>query len=197
MSEIWVMPDASLTAMTGFSASRSELDAAYREAVSAHYEALYRFALHLARNREEAEDLTQYAYLKLARKHRTLRDLSKVKSWLFSTLYRQFIDNCRKRGRYTGLPTEDLPSSEASPRHELSRKLEYERLHAALERIPESTRAPLLLFYMEDASYKEIADILGIPIGTVMSRLSRGKQQLYEQLSGDGTHPDSAQHTPI
>jgi len=152
----------------------------FEEIVDRYYPMLYRFALSLARNEPDACDLTQQTFSVWATKGHLLRDSSKAKSWLFTTLYREFISNRRRELRW---PKEELSEVEnelpmAMP--ESVDCLESEQVMEALQSIDETFRVPLALFYLQEHSYDEIAQILEIPIGTVMSRLSRGKQKLQQ-----------------
>ncbi len=156
---------------------------AFKQLVDAHYAPLYRFALSLARNGSDAGDLVQQTFFIWATKGHGLRELSKAKSWLFTTLYREFLRGRRRDARSSSL--EDLPAGEREPTAEgvdqVSR-LDAATVMTALQTVDETFRAPLTLFYIEDMSYQEIADALEVPIGTVMSRLSRGKFQLRAAL---------------
>jgi len=152
----------------------------FEEIVDRFYPMLYRFALSLARNEADACDLTQQTFSVWATKGHLLRDGSKVKSWLFTTLYHEFISNRRREMRW---PKEELSEVE----HELPCAmpetvdcLESGQVMEALQSLDETFRVPLVLFYLQEHSYEEIAQILQIPIGTVMSRLSRGKQKLQQ-----------------
>ena len=154
----------------------------FEEIVDRFYPMLYRFALSLARNEPDACDLTQQTFSVWAAKGHLLRDGSKVKSWLFTTLYREFVSNRRREMRW---PKEELSEVEhelpcAMP--ETADCLETGQVMEVLQTIDETFRAPLVLFYLEEHSYEEIAQILEIPMGTVMSRLSRGKQKLQQAL---------------
>ncbi len=153
-------------------------DEFFRDLVDAHYEGLYRFARSLCRNEDQACDLTQQTFTIFAEKGRSLRDPGKAKSWLFTTLYREFLRLYRQNRRIEHhdpeVMEEVLPVVE-TPQHN---SLDQQRILSALDELEETFRAPLVLFYLRDFSYVEIADILGIPIGTVMSRLSRGKTRL-------------------
>lgn len=151
--------------------------------VDAYYEALYRFALSLARNSSDAADLTQQTFFIWARKGSQLRDTSKVKSWLFTTLYREFLRGRRRAAQVSAL--EDLPPGESdppAPEVDLVAGIDADLTVNALQDVDEVYRAPLTLFYLQELSYKEIAETLDVPIGTVMSRLSRGKAQLRAAL---------------
>jgi RNA polymerase sigma-70 factor (ECF subfamily) len=156
---------------------------AFAELVDAHYAPLYRFALSLSRNTSDAGDLVQQTFFIWATKGHGLRELSKAKSWLFTTLYREFLRGRRRDARSTSI--EDLPLGEKEPAaEEVDRvsRIDAALVMTALQTVDETFRAPLTLFYLEDMSYQEIADALDVPIGTVMSRLSRGKSQLRMAL---------------
>jgi RNA polymerase sigma-70 factor (ECF subfamily) len=164
---------------------------AFTQLVDAHYAPLYRFALSLARNASDAGDLVQQTFFIWATKGHGLRELSKAKSWLFTTLYREFLRGRRRDSRSSSL--EDLPPGEKEPAAEdvdrVSR-IDSAAVMAALQTVDEAFRAPLTLFYLEDMSYQEIASTLDVPIGTVMSRLSRGKTQLriaFERADSPGS----------
>src|SRR5476651_353000 len=156
----------------------------FTQLVDAHYASLYRFALSLARNSADAGDLVQQTFFIWATKGHGLREAAKAKSWLFTTLYREFLRGRRRDARATSL--EDLPPGEADvAAEEVDRvaRLDAATVMAALQSVEEVFRAPLTLFYLEDLSYQEIAGTLDVPIGTVMSRLSRGKAQLRAALA--------------
>lgn len=151
--------------------------------VNAQYAALYRFALSLTRNNADACDLTQQTFFIWAKKGGQLREADKAKSWLFTTLYREFLRN-RRRGRNESA-LEDLSGAEAEPAApdvDMVSGMDAALVVEALQEVDEVYRAPLTLFYLEDLAYKEIAEMLDVPIGTVMSRLSRGKAQLRSAL---------------
>ncbi len=154
----------------------------FEKLVDAHYSALYRFGLSLARSESEAADLTQQTFYIWASKGHQLRDKSKAKAWLFTTLHRQFLEGRRGAKNFPSVTLEavdpELPVT-TPPRHE---RLDGKTAVAALQMLDDAFRAPLTLFYLEDLSYSEIAEVLDIPIGTVMSRLSRGKVQLRRAL---------------
>ena len=160
-------------------------DEVFTQLVDTHHAALYRFALSLARNTADASDLTQQTFYVWATKGSSLRDLTKAKTWLFTTLYREFLRTRRRGQRLTAL--DDLPPGEQDVADELApdtvAKLDGQLVLTALQEIDEVFRAPLTLFYLQDLSYAEIAETLDVPIGTVMSRLSRGKTQLRALLT--------------
>lgn len=147
--------------------------------VGSYYESLYRFALSLAKSSSDACDLTQETFLIWSTKGHELRDKTKAKTWLFTTLYREFLRGRRRKQRLVAL--EDLAPDEqdvpdVSP--DLVTKMDAQLVLETLQEIDAVYREPLTLFYLRDLSYLEIADVLALPLGTVMSRLSRGKIQL-------------------
>ena len=156
---------------------------AFAQLVDAHYAPLYRFALSLARNGADAGDLVQQTFFVWATKGDAIREASKAKSWLFTTLYREFLRGRRRDARATSI--EDLPPGEkdlAAEDVDRVSKIDAALVMTALQSVDETFRAPLTLFYIEDMSYQEIAQALEVPIGTVMSRLSRGTSQLRTVL---------------
>lgn len=171
-----------LDPMEGGTATDSKLD--LEESVKLYYEQVYGFAWHLCRNEADAKDLTQYAFEQLARRHDQVKDATKVRAWLQSTLYRKFIDQKRKLIRFPSVDIEDEQVPLQSTTLDPGRNVDAKAALAALDGLEEDLRLPLSLFYVNACSYKEIAQILGIQTGTVMSRLYRGKEKLYQQLTG-------------
>lgn len=155
----------------------------FEELVQQHYRELYQFAFSLTRKEAEARDLTQQTFYVWATKGHQLRDASKVKTWLFSTLHREFLKTRRRQTRFPHVDLEkaghDMPTVSST----IVSQLDGATVMQALARVEEIYQAPLALFYLEDYSYKEIAEILEVPIGTVQSRIARGKAQLYKVLS--------------
>lgn len=150
--------------------------------VSSYYQSLYRFGYSLSKNEHEAGDLTQQTFLVYAKKSDTLRDPAKVKSWLFTTLYREFLRRRNKDSRMTQYEPELLENVGGSVDSHAQQAADGNLAIEALEEVDEVYRQPLTLFYLKDLSYKEIAEVLDVPIGTIMSRLSRGKTQLRERF---------------
>jgi RNA polymerase sigma-70 factor, ECF subfamily len=153
----------------------------FQQLVDRQYAPLYRFALSLAKSEADAADLTQQTFFLWAAKGDQLRDRSKAKSWLFTTLYREFLGQYRHEVRFPKIELDDMREEEMSTSPNVNAFDRATVLHA-LQAVEEPFRAPLTMFYLEQFSYQEIADILGVPIGTVMSRLSRGKALLRGQL---------------
>jgi RNA polymerase sigma-70 factor, ECF subfamily len=157
----------------------SETD--FQRLVDQQYAALYRFALSLAKSEADAADLTQQTFFLWASKGEQLRDRSKAKSWLFTTLYREFLNRHRHEVRFPKVELHDAPEEAVSIMPNMD-AFDGASITKALHEVEEPFRAALTLFYLEQFSYQEIADVLGVPIGTVMSRLSRGKAQLRDRL---------------
>lgn len=150
----------------------------FSELVAEYYENLFRFAFSLAKNESDASDLVQETFFIWAKKGEALRDKSKAKSWLFTTLYREFLRVRRRGGRQADIEPDDFERELPPVQPTVVQSAEAHDVLEALQNVDEIYRAPLSLFYLKDQTYKEIAEVLDIPIGTVMSRLSRGKSQL-------------------
>ena len=157
--------------------------------VEEHYRRLYQFAYNLSHNEAQAYDLTQETFLKWARKGHQLRDPSKVKTWLFTTLNREFLQGRRRTVRFPHHEFDEVAHDLPTVPSTIVDQLDAAIALAALAQINEAFRAPLALFYLEDYSYKEIADILDVPIGTVQSRIARGKVRLYKLLTDTSPSP--------
>ena len=157
----------------------------FEQLVDAHYVALYRFAYSLCRNEADASDLTQQTfYLWASKGHHQLRDASRAKTWLFTTLYREFLASRRREDRFSGVDPEVMEAevgSAPAPQYE-PEELDAAMVLEALNDVDPLFRAPLTLFYLKDLSYKVIAEVLQVPIGTVMSRLSRGKLEMRRKI---------------
>lgn len=164
--------------------------AAFERVVHEWYDPLYRFAWSLFRDPDDALDLTQNAFHKLAARGDGIRDFTKVKSWLFSVLHRDFLDQYRRDRRFPSTSLDFIPEPAADGAAPRGRGEDTAAMLRALAGMEEKFRAPLTLFYMQSFSYKEIAEILDIPMGTVMSRLRRAKDRLRERLES-GAAADS------
>jgi RNA polymerase sigma-70 factor (ECF subfamily) len=155
----------------------------FENVVNAHYEPLYRFALSLARSEADAGDLVQQTFCRWATHGGQLRDKSKAKSWLFTTLHREFLGRRRHEDKFPKVEISAVNESELMANVPSSEKqIDGASVMAALRRLDEIHRAPLTLFYLEEHSYRDIAEILDVPAGTVMSRISRGKELLRKTI---------------
>ncbi len=156
-------------------------EADFQQLVDRQYVPLFRFALSLSKSEADAADLTQQTFFLWAAKGDQLRDRSKAKAWLFTTLYHEFLGRRRHEVRFPKVELNDVREEEMSISSNVN-AFDSAIVLQALREVEEPFRAPLTLFYLEQFSYQEIADILEVPIGTVMSRLSRGKALLRQRL---------------
>jgi RNA polymerase sigma-70 factor (ECF subfamily) len=162
------------------------VDLDFESLVAHYYGSLYQFAFSLTQAEADACDLTQETFYIWATRGHQLRDKSKVKAWLFTTLHREFLESRRKQTRFPhyelGQVDQELPS--ISPAR--VSQLDSAQVLQALGLVDSVYQAPVALFYLEDCSYKEIAEILEVPMGTVKSRIARGLGQLQKSLAGQG-----------
>ncbi len=166
---------------------------AFRQAAIDELDAVYRMAMHLTRRPDDAADLTQETYLRAFKAQNTfeLRDKG-IRPWLFKILHNTFYTKLGKQRREPTL-VEDLQNESIS--HELEHaspcwdlaSLDWEqvdeRLKHAIDQLPLYYREALLLWAVEGLKYRQIADILGVALGTVMSRLYRARAILSQQLA--------------
>ena len=161
------------------------------ELIEQHAPLLYRYAYRLTGNSHEAEDLTQQTYLLVQQRGHQLRDVQALRGWLLTIVRNVFLKSRRHRGCGRSLDDIDEPQvieeSWDSP-------VDREQLQQALLELSEEFRSPLVLYYFEDFSYQQIADHMGVPIGTVMSRLSRAKTFLRKRLT---TTADCVEKLPV
>jgi RNA polymerase sigma-70 factor, ECF subfamily len=147
--------------------------------IDEHYALVYRYAYRLCGTVADAEDLTQQTFLTAQAKRDQLRDPQAARGWLCAIARHAFLRGRRQPHRALPLWDGIEPRSEPSPPEEIDEAM----LQGALAELPEEFRTPVVLFYFEGFSYKEIAGRLQVPLGTVMSRLSRAKAHLRERLT--------------
>lgn len=150
--------------------------------VLAHYQALYRYAYRLSGSGQEAEDLTQETFCQAQQKIHQLREADKAKSWLFTVLRNAYLRKVRttKLGKQVSLDSvEELPDRAPEPMP----IVDSVQLQKVLDELPELFRTPIILYYFEEFSYRDIAEQMEVPLGTVMSRLARAKAFLRERLA--------------
>jgi RNA polymerase sigma-70 factor (ECF subfamily) len=147
-----------------------------------HLRQLYSTAWRLTRNSADAEDLVQETDLRAYRGFGGYAVGTNIRGWLLTILHRAFTDSLRKRGRSPKLvELVDEGPAAVPPNHALHG--EDQRVARALERVPEVYRTAVVLRDVQDFSYDEISRTLGVPIGTVMSRIHRGRGLLRSMLS--------------
>jgi len=169
--------------------------AAFERDALTHLDSLYGTALRLTRNESDAQDLVQDTYVKAFKSRKQFTPGTNLKAWLFTILHNTFRNRRRDIGRD---PIEidsdrlDLvaPADPAdTPEEHLLRGAMGPELQAALDSLPEAFREAVWLRDVEEFPYAEIAEMLGIPAGTVMSRISRGRRMLYDKMVGNDVEP--------
>ena len=167
----------------------------FEQLVLEHIDMLHAVALRLTRNMADAEDLTQNTLVKALRFHDKFREGTYIKAWLLTILRNTFINEYRRKSRRpaiveltgaeaaedTGPEATVVPESARGRREDLMELLDDE-VKAAIESLPEDFRGAVIMADLEDMSYKEIAEIMDCPLGTVMSRLYRGRKLLRDIL---------------
>ncbi len=159
-----------------------------------HFDALYNTAVRLTRNPSEAQDLVQETFLKAFRFYHRFEPGTNLKAWLFTILRNTYINVYRKAARQQQVDfdqvapfyadTADPPAwTDRGTMEEMLRHLVQDDVKRALESLPDEYRMVVLLADLEDFAYKEIAKIVGCPVGTVMSRLFRGRRLLRKSLA--------------
>ncbi len=160
--------------------------------IDAHYEALYRYAYRLTGSAADAEDLTQESFGKALARLPQLRDPEKAKGWLFRILRNAYLHRVRDQKRHRVVPLDAVGDLPERPPEDMP-DIDPARLQQALNELDETFRTPLILFYFEEFSYRDIAEQMDLPIGTVMSRLARGKAYLRTRLSPAGAEANGVE----
>lgn len=164
-----------------------------REGLVRHLPKFRRFALSLARNQTDADDLVQAGFERALAKAKSYNPAFKIETWVFKIIQNYWTDEMRKKAR-RGI-TVDLDQAyslvgEDGRRSAETRDLSF-KARLAIEQLPEEHRSVVALVLVNGESYKDAADILGVPVGTVMSRLYRARQTLMKQL--DHRHQQGGQ----
>ena len=180
-----------LQRMVGFGASSAQVDqplAGFEELAMPLFDSLYNFALWLVRDQNDAEDLVQETYLKALRGFGSFQTGTNFRAWIYRILRNTFLSSrSTVDRRMTVAMDEDedspaLPTTFSTPESLLIERSSNDAVQCAIEQLPVIFREVILLCDVEDASYREIAEILSIPIGTVMSRLARARKVVRESL---------------
>lgn len=184
----------------GPAVSRSDVRQQGRERFSSeivsYLDHLYRVAFHLVRNDDEAQDCVQETCARALSAYGQFTPGSNLKAWLTRILYNLFFDSYARNKRMVAADDladsgnqgkdywETVSADHPGPEQQFFQKELGAKIGAALKKIPEEFRTPIVLVDMGDFSYAEAAEILSCPIGTVRSRLSRGRKLMHKQLSG-------------
>ena len=165
------------------------------ELVDEHYRAVFGYAYRLSGSVIESEDLTQQTFMLAQANLAQLRELRAARSWLYTIARNEFL---RRRPVPSPMALDESlePAFQKAEPSWHDGELTSERLQAALNELPVEFRVPVVLFYFENLSYREIATQLELPLGTVMSRLSRGKLQLRQKLEHYLLEPQSSGTSP-
>jgi RNA polymerase sigma-70 factor, ECF subfamily len=165
-------------------------DEAFADEALSYIDALYGTALRLTRRAQDAEDLVQDTYLKAFRASSQFARGTNLKAWLFTILHNTFRNMRRHDVRNpvdvnseTVEQAADAAGDDRTPEQLLTRAALDAELQAALDSLPDAFRQAVWLRDVEEFSYAEIAGIVDVPIGTVMSRISRGRKMLHERLA--------------
>ena len=168
----------------------------FEKAAMPYVDSLYNTAYRMTRSAEDAEDLVQETFFKAYKYYDKFEEGTNLKAWLFKILKNTFINNYRKKkleprsvdfaeieDSFERIVRRDTSESAGDPETEFFNGVLDDDVRKALESLPYDYRMVVILADLEDFSYKEIADILDVPVGTVMSRLFRGRRILQKQLA--------------
>jgi RNA polymerase sigma-70 factor, ECF subfamily len=178
-----------------FNSEKKQQEAELRREAANHLDVLFGAALRLTKNARDAEDLVQDTYARAFRFEERYEPGTNLRAWLFRILYNTFINRYRRRSREKELladierhslqdavVSDDALYALAHPEEDYLSRLVSAEVLTALEGLPEDYRSVVMFADVYEMSYKEIADIVGCPVGTVMSRLFRGRQKLKQSL---------------
>lgn len=157
--------------------------AAFGELVGRYERAVYHLAVRTLRDRGEAEDAAQDAFLRAYRALPSFRPGAKFSTWIFTICYRVCCDRLAKRKRLSGEELPDRADPAAGPELLAERADESRRLRAAIDALPEKYRTVVTLYHLQGKQYEEIATVLNLPLGTVKTHLFRAKEQLRKALA--------------
>ena len=186
--------------MVRFGASSSQDDqplAGFEELAMPLFDSLYNFARWLAHNSNDAEDLVQETYLKALRSFASFQPGTNFRAWIFRILRNTFLSSCSKLERRMTVAMDseedgpELAVDTETPETILMNRSNSQLVQRAIDDLPVHYRETLLLCEVEEMSYQEIAEILSIPIGTVMSRLARARKAVRESLLSAPGAPQS------
>jgi len=152
--------------------------------------ALRRYATALLRNRDEADDLVHDCLVRALDKLHTRREEADVRAWLFTIMHHHFISQIRRRrSRPTPESLDESHEGAVGLRPVQEDSLHWRDLQRGLALLPEEQRSVILLVSVEELSYAQTAEVLGVPVGTVMSRLARGRERLRQHTGQEARAP--------
>jgi RNA polymerase sigma-70 factor (ECF subfamily) len=155
-----------------------------------HSTPVYRFCLRMLANEEDAQDAAQDTMVKVLRNLHRYRSDWRFSTWVFGIARNTCIDEHRRRKRRRTTSEVEVVDGGASPLELTEREKKAERMRSALDELPPLYREVLLLYHFEQLKYREIADLLELPLGTVMNRIFRARKRLrviYDVLEAGGT----------
>jgi RNA polymerase sigma-70 factor, ECF subfamily len=174
------------------------VDSFLRE-LPAHQMGLWKFALRLTRNQHDAEDLLQRSYVRAIEKRSQWQPATSMKSWVFAIMHSIWVNDLQhprlrlvESLEQMDVPDWDIASDETT--HNPEHRLHFKQIILAVESLPEAQRMVMLLVGIEGFSYQEAAEVLSIPIGTVMSRLARARVAIGSQFAHHQQNHSSAQY---
>jgi RNA polymerase sigma-70 factor, ECF subfamily len=164
----------------------------FSQEAMAHLDHLYRVALYLAKEPNDAEDLVQETYARALNCYKRFTPGTSMRAWLTTILHNFFFDQCYEKKRWTSVERslaeeesnycEKVPTDNSGPENHILLKELSGKISAVLSKIPDEFRLPIILVDMGDFSYEEAAEILSCPLGTIRSRLARGRRLVYKHL---------------
>jgi RNA polymerase sigma-70 factor, ECF subfamily len=169
--------------------------AGFEELAVPLFDSLYNFARWMAHNSNDAEDLVQETYLKALRSFASFQRGTNFRAWIFQILRNTFLSSCAKLDRRMTVAMDSqeegtaLPVETETPETILMSRSNFQLVQRAIDDLPVHYRDALLLCEVEGMSYREIAEVLSIPLGTVMSRLARARKEVRESLRGSPSAP--------
>ena len=161
----------------------------YTEIVKRYEEKLRRYALVFVHDTDKADDVLQNTFLKAFINLKSFNTKKKFSSWIYRILHNEAINNIKKYKKEVSIDSipeiKDMVSEKDSPEDDLEKKEIREIMKRKLDKLPLKYSEPLALFYLEERSYEEIGDIMRLPVGTVGTRINRGKAQLKKSLNNE------------
>ena len=160
---------------------------AFATLVERYDRAVYHLAYRTVRDSEEARDVAQEAFFKAFRSLRTFKPGAKFSTWIFSITYHACCDRLNRRKRYSNEAFPERADAAPGPESQAIASDQARRLRSAIQALPEKYRTAITLYHLQGRQYEEIAQVLGIPLGTVKTHLFRAKEQLRKLLDDDRT----------